>query len=203
MPNSIIRDPNLSSIEFLVLIKLKQLQFINRSSNFKFNSKEHLKIPLDINDNRTLHRTLNNLYDNRYILEPVKIDSHSIGTVSMNDALIKSKSKFTHIYTSLLDKMLHIQANGIRLLCYYESYINRNDKDKPSSHFCFTSIDTISQETGLSRKTIIKYNSVLEKANLLDIDKHKLGTDYRYDDKDKVIFNKYNNHYYVRLENIL
>jgi hypothetical protein len=136
-------------------------------------------------------------------LEQVKIDSHSFGTVSLNETLIKSKTKFTHIYISLLDKLPIIQANGIRLLCYYESNINRSDRNKPGSHFCFTSIDTISQETGLSRKTIIKYNLILERAKLLDIDKHKLGTDYRYDDKDGIIFNKYNNHYFVRLENIL
>lgn len=203
MPNLIIRDPNLSSIEFLILIKLKQLQFTNGSSSFKFNSKEHLKIPLGINDNRTLHKALTNLYSFKYILEPAKIDSHSVGTVLLNEILIKSKSKFTHIYISLLDKLPLIKPNGIKLLCYYESYINRSDRVNPSSQFCYTSIETIAKETGLTRKTIIKYNNILEKNSLLDVDKHKLGTDYHYDDNDKIIFNKYNNHYFVRLENIL
>lgn len=171
--------------------------------NSNINSKEHVKLPLGINDNRTIKKSMDNLYKQKYILQPVKIDSHSMGKIELNESLVKSKNKFTHVYVSSLEMLSRIGQIGIRLLFYYESYTNRNDKIKASSQFCYTSLDTISKETGLTRKTIIKYNDILKKEKLLDIDIHKLGTDYRYDENDKVIFNRYNNHYYVRLENIL
>ncbi|OMD71199.1 hypothetical protein [Paenibacillus odorifer] len=203
IPNALIRDPNLTSLDFLILIKLKQLQFINGSYEFCFNSKEHIKLPLNINDNRTVKKSLDNLYKHKYILQPVKIDSHSFGKVMLNSLLINAKNNYTHVYTSVMKKLPLLGYNGFRLLFYYESYINRKAIGKASNQFCYTSIDTISKETGLTNKTIIKYNELLKKERFLDIDKHELGTDYRYDENDKVIFNRYNNHYFVRLENIL
>jgi len=100
----------------------------------------------------------------------------------------------------MLNHIKDIDFNGFRLLAYYESYINRRDSRKL---FCYMSIETIKQETGLHKATIIKYNRVLVDKRLLEVVKHDLGTDYRYSDEGKIIFNKFNNHYTVRLENIL
>ncbi|QWU14415.1 hypothetical protein SAMN04487895_101726 [Paenibacillus sophorae] len=200
MPNSIIRNPELSSLDFAILIKLKTLQYINGSNEFVISSKEHIKDQLHINDNRTIKKSFDNLNRNQYILEPVKIDSHSKGKIFLNEQLVKSKNKFTHVYVDILKHIPRIGFNGVRLLFYYESYINRKIT---LNQFCYTGIATISRETGLNSKTIIKYNGILKKEKLLSIEKHELGTDYRYDENDKIIFSKYNNHYSVRLENIL
>lgn len=200
IPNQVIRNPNVSSLEFMIITKFKELEFENSSSEFIIHSKSHLKDIFDINDNRTIKKSLTKIYDEGYLLNPVSIDSHSVGKVALNNELLKVKSNFTQVYMNIMKYYGTIGANGVRLLFYYESYINRKITN---NQFCYTSIKTISAETGLNSKTIVKYNEILKKEKLLHIDKHKLGTDYRYDDNDKVIFSKYNNHYSVRLENIL
>jgi hypothetical protein len=200
IPNQVIRNPNVSSLEFMIITKFKELEYENSSSEFFIHSKSHLKDVFRLNDNRTIKKSLNNIYEEGYLSKPVTIDSHSIGKVILNNELLKVKSNFTQVYMSIMKYYDSIGANGVRLLFYYESYINRKITN---NQFCYASIKTISAETGLNSKTIIKYNEILKKQKLLHIDKHKLGTEYRYDENDKVIFSKFNNHYSVRLESIL
>lgn len=200
IPNGLIRDPNLSSLEFVLLVKFKLLQYINHSDKFPINRKEHIKEPFGIADNRTIKKSLDNLLELEYIRDKIIIDSHSIGEVHLNSGLLNLKKNYTCIYGSLLRLVPLIDCTGVRLISYYESYINRTTT---INQFCYTSIETITNETGLAKNTIIKYNKLLSDKGFISVDKHKLGTEYKYDGKDKIIFSKYNNHYTVNWDKIL
>jgi hypothetical protein len=88
---------------------------------------------------------------------------------------------------------------GVRLLYFYESYINRNNN---KVKFCYVSYETVRDCIGLSTKTIAEYNDVLIKTKLLKVTKHRLGTEYEYDKDDALVFDRWNNHYEVRLDKI-
>lgn len=135
-----------------------------------------------------------------YICNEVIIDSHSIGEVHLNRKLLTMNKNYACIYGSLLRHIPTIDCTGVRLVSYYESYINRSSA---INQFCYASIETITKETGLAKNTIIKYNKILCDKGFISVDKHKLGTDYKYDGKDKIVFSKYNNHYTVNWDKII
>lgn len=201
IPNGVIRDPNLSSLDFVLLIKLKMLQFVNHSDKFMINSKDHIKIPFGVSDNRTIKKSLDNLFRQSYILNEVILDSRSMGEVHLNSELLNPHKGYTCIYTSLLKHTPVVDSTGIRLICYYESYINRIVSG--ANKFCFCGVDTITKDTGLSNNTIIKYNRLLHDKGLVTVEKHRTGTEYKYDENDKIIFSKYNNHYTVNWDKIV
>ncbi|MNK97755.1 hypothetical protein D3C87_1181020 [compost metagenome] len=158
------------------------------------------KRALDINDNRTLKKSLSSLFKNSYLRSECKIVRGKPLTIEINEERFKLNDNFTQLPTKLLSMIKEIGCVGVRLLYYYESYIIRS---KVRNQFCYAAIDSIYTDTGISQKTILKYNELLRKAKLLKIEKHELKTDYEYTEADELIFTRYNNHYYVRLENIL
>ncbi|OZB98041.1 hypothetical protein [Paenibacillus sp. XY044] len=200
LPRSIIKDPRLSSLEFCILARFKFLQFASSGmGKFEIDLNE-LKRSLEVNDNRTLKKALDNLYQYKYISKQVTFNRGRPVEVILDLDKMNLNNDFTQLPLKLFSKVGEIGHHGFRLLYYYESYVNRN---KDHKQFCFAALETIENETGISRKTIVKYNKILVKAKLLQIDRHELETDYQYDEAGELIFNKYNNHYEVRLEKLL
>lgn len=200
IPRRTIKNPELSSLEFCIVARLKFLQYASNSKEYFEIDMNELRRNLEINDNRTLKKAWTNLYQQKYIDEPVTIHRGKPSKVILNPNMMHLNNDFAQLPLKLFSRIGEIGYHGFRLLYYYESYINRN---KDHRQFCFTSLETIENDMGMSRKTILKHNETLVKAKLLKIQKHELGTDYQYDEAGELIFNKYNNHYEVRLENLL
>jgi hypothetical protein len=198
IPNSIIKNPKVNPIDFSLLVKFKYLYY-DCGNNYDFEiDLQKLKLNLYINDNRTIKKCFENLYELRYIKEQIEIKKRKPIHIKLNEKWIKEKP-FTQLQANILDWIEDIDYVGIRLLYYYESFINRSII---KNQFCFASMDTIGKDTGITKKTLIKYNEILVKSKLLKIEKHKLTTEYNYTENDELVFDKYNNHYSVKVGNI-
>lgn len=201
IPDEIIRNQcvDFNHYDFGVYAMLKYAHFLNPNKDKDMLEVDHkfMMNKLFINDSRTLKKSLNKLYKCEFIEEEIKrLPRNGILKLKFNPSPFKTKS-FTQLPVNLINKIEQIGLIGYRLIYYYESYINR--KDVISKQFCFVAQDTISSELNINKETIKKYNDILKKSKLVTIKKHKLESD-GYDDLDNIVFNKYNNHYYVHID---
>lgn len=193
--NSIVRDRNISNIEFLILLRLKYLIFENNGSGELHVDITKLRIKLGIADNRTLKRYLNSLQLKGYIYNQVKIERSAPSLVSLNlEMFTTPENQFTQLPLALLSRINTIGHTGIRLLYYFESYINRKIVQ---NQFCFAAVITICKNTGMGKTTVKESVDILKKEKLLEVILHELKHDDQYNEKDELLYNKYNNHYYV------
>ncbi|WP_339820709.1 hypothetical protein MKZ15_06250 [Paenibacillus sp. FSL R7-0216] len=197
VPDSIIRDPNISALDFCILLSLKYAYYLSGSKDNMFEMDFNvIKRALDINDNRTLKKSLAKLHKQKYIINDVVIHRKKLSEVMLNKVLFNKP--FTQLPTKLLSRVEVIGFIGIRLLYYYESFIVRSET---MNQFCYASQEAIQRDTGISIRSIVQYNKELKKAKLLDITEHKVRVEY---DKDgNMNWERYSNHYDVRLENLL
>lgn len=154
-----------------------------------------LKKVLGINDNRTLKRCFDVLYDQKLIKDPVnKFPVRS----KLNIELLHPYREewFTQLPLDLLNSINDIGYTGFRLMYYYESYINRNEIMKD---FCYPSYETICDDLKIKNDKLSKYNNELKKLKFISITKHEVQFDNPLDE-DR--FTRYNNHYRVNLFNI-
>lgn len=201
LPNNLVRSPEVSAIEFVILLRLKYLASFRNNNNYTLEvDMSKFKLNVGINDNRTLKKYFKQLYEKGYLVDKVVLSRKGLTTVNVNGKKLNSKDEYTQLPTPLNERVGEIGHIGIRLLYFYESYINRYLST--TKQFCFTSIHTICKETGLNRGTVQSYNEMLRKKKLLHYDKHKLETSYQYDDNDELIFTKYNNHYFVNVNKL-
>jgi hypothetical protein len=161
-----------------------------------------LKIRMDVSSDITMKTAFKNLQEQQYILNNVKVINKTLMSIHLNIKKLERGNWFTQLPKSLLTKMDKIGHRGIRLLYYYESYINRNDRNKPSSQFTFVGFEKITEHTGIGKDAIDKYNQILVKEKFLHIEKHKSDYTGQYTDDDKQVWTKYNNHYDVELGKI-
>ncbi|NGM81306.1 hypothetical protein G5B47_02640 [Paenibacillus sp. 7124] len=152
--------------------------------------------------------SLQNLYALNYIIEPVsKLEPNKPFLISLNKEKfdIENRKEGEFFAQLPINVMFGIKDGKLtrqeaRLLYYIKSYINATDSRK---QFCFTRIDKkMSTELNMGKNTIPKYTQMLVDKKLISINKHNLGTSYQYDEDGKLIFTKYNNHYFLNYENI-
>lgn len=198
IPDNVVRNNKISSGEFVLLLKFKYQYYLNKNNKELIFDLNKLKCSMNINDSRTLKKYLLNLHEHKLIDIYGELTGRKPITFNLNIDKIEEKP-FTQLPTSIMDKIDKIDSTGIRLLYYYESYIVRSNVNK---QFSYAALKTIERDTGINEKTIVKYNRILEKEKLLQVKKHKLSTEYNYTDNDDLIFDKYNNHYYVQIENM-
>lgn len=215
IPNNLIRDNTLESTCFAAYAKLVHIyQKDPQKRDVLVMNHSKFKNVIGVKSNQKLKAIFIELYDRKLIHN--KIDSFpKIGNIEVKlntffDAKKCGKAKEDRFYFAQLPYLIlspliinQIGHIGLRLLYYYQSYINGTKRD-----FCFTSYELINKETGLSENTITKYNKILVSTKMLKIVKHKLGTDYEYDRDDEtgedyLVYQRYNNHYYVQWEQIL
>jgi hypothetical protein len=157
---------------------------------------------MDVSSDITMKTAFKNLQEQQYILNNVKVVNKALMSIHLNTKKLERGNWFTQLPKSLFTKLNKIGHRGIRLLYCYESHINRNDRNKPSSKFTFVAFETITKETGIGKDAIDKYNKLLVKEKLLHIEKHKAEYTGEYTDDDRQVWTKYNNHYDVNLWNI-
>lgn len=189
--NEIIRNPNISSSAFVLYAMLKYLYYKKSIIIYK----EKLLEKLNWESNKKLKKYLLELYDRKLINEKYNsLPKFKPLTLTIDN--INSKNGFTQLPSILLTNKITIMGDyGIRLLFYYESYINRRSN---KNLFAYCSQEIIYKDTGISNKTIIKYNEILQENRLISIDKYELEESIN---KYGYSFNKYNNHYFVLVEN--
>jgi hypothetical protein len=108
--------------------------------------------------------------------------------------------KFTQLPATILNKIDTIGTTGLRLLYYYESFVNRTERLE--RQFAFPSLLTIGKALKINKDTVIEYNRILHKNDLVSIIKHELKHDGEYNEQGKQLFIKYNNHYRVQVQNL-
>lgn len=153
----------------------------------------------EIKANNTFKSMLNKLYVNKLILNDVKdLPRHGVIEIEMNEEYIKLEP-FTRMHINLYYLVDKIGHEGLRLIYYYESRINRN---KDNHQFCFAGIRTIANETKINKNKVKQFNDLLKKMKLLKIEYHELEKDDTFDEFNQEQNNKFNNHYQPRLDEI-
>ena len=198
VPNNIVRDGNMSSIDFCVFARLLFLRFVSQSQNTVEIDVAKFKRVLRISDNRTLKSSFGRLKTSGYINNNVELNRRTTSPVEINLDKFDLRNNFTRLPASIFNYITETGYPGIRLLFYYESYINRKDSLR---RYCYPSQETIKTETKLSNRSIIEYNKRLVKSKLLKVTQHDPLPEY--DEVGELNWNRWNNHYEVRLENLL
>lgn|GEM_PF-4670206 len=195
--NRIVRNTNIkiSNPAFALYVELQYLNFLNKNINTIKVYHSLLQKYLNWKDRRKLKIYLDELYD-------LKLIKNKINTlprykqITIDIAKINSKH-FIFIPETLIENIKIIGEIGLRLICYYMSHIN---KKQP---YAFPSYETLENNLDISSHTITRYNKILEKDNhLIKIDKQKNEGNFINPITGKS-FVKFNNHYYLRLDNIL
>lgn len=191
IPKTIIKDPRLGANDFLMIVWLKRWMFL-WGEVMKVSVSE-IKGKMNVADTRTIKKIFEKL--NKFeIVEWFQIRKFYVELKINKDKM--NEQPYAQLPVKVLEKAKVIGSAGVRLLYYYECHINRDEK----KDFCYASVRTIVKETGLADKTIKAYNNVLEKEKLLKVVRH--GFEEEYDEMDEVTVNRYNNHYYVLVDNI-
>lgn len=201
IPDCIIRNENginINSKDFSLYYYLKILHDKQKSVNVKLNHNKFMA-KFGIKTNSTFKGMLKNLYESKLINNIVSdLPRNGIIEIQMNSDYVMMKP-FTMIHINLYYLTDKISHEGMRLMYYYESRINRNKDDH---QFCFAGIRTITQETKINKNKIKEVNDLLKKMKLLKIEKHKLESTGEYDEFDQEYKNKFNNHYNPLLKNV-
>jgi hypothetical protein len=158
-----------------------------------------------IKSNQGFKKVMNDLYERGAVKNKIEtLPRKGEITVEYNPDFCNEKGKpFAQLPHTVLSKELLdlVGYQGIRLLFYFRSYIRNTAYD-----FCFTAQETIEDETDMTENTIIKYIRLLKDNKLIKIHKHDLVNTNEYEvdefDNGKMKFTKYNNHYFLNVENI-
>jgi hypothetical protein len=195
IPTYIVRNEeiHISNDAFLLYVRLCYLYFRNyQQEEMKVDHKK-LMNNLGIYDTRTFKKRLTELSKVGLIHnEIISLPRKGEITILFNGEVLKN-GHFTMMDCKLFDYLEQINEHAFRLLFYYKSHINK----KENKHYCFVGIETLKVKLKMGSDTINKANELLVKCKLLKIHKHKIETTYTYDEKDELIFDKYNNHYIV------
>jgi hypothetical protein len=202
IPDEIIRNSifNLDANTFATYTYLKFLYFRNyNESTIELDTKEVKRI-LNLTDNRTLKKCLNNLHKNDMLVDEVKnLPKRNPLTIQFIPDMFITE-KFTQLPATILYKLKDMGSIGLRLLFYYESYINRTEPIQ--KQFAFPGIETIAKDLHINKETVTEYNRILVKEKLIKITKHKLQPSGEFDELDRGLFTKYNHHYHVQIDKL-
>lgn len=188
---------DINSKEFLLYYYLKILHDKQKSSNVELNHSQYM-CKFGIKSNPTFKKMISNLYKNKLINTNVEsLPKSNLISIDLNDEFIK-KEPFTMIHVNLYYLINQIGHDGLRLMYYHESRINRN-KD---NQYSYAGIRKIEKETKINRNKIIEYHNMLKKIKLLKVENNDLNWTGTYDEFDQEIKTKYTNKYYPQLSNI-
>lgn len=194
-------DYSLTNGEFLALYFSLMFSFSQKSRNVEVFASP-LKAMMDINDNRTIIKSFNGLYEKGILKSDIKSlprGGRKGFTIELADCAFKN-GKFTRLPIMLHSLVPQIRSIGLRLVYYYESYISRGDNNR---NFASPSYESICSDLGISEQSLIKYNKILEELGLVKIKRGDIKVvGYLYDDRGRPIFDRPNNRYYPQVSAI-
>lgn len=209
IPTQVVRSKKITSSEFILIAKMLQAYYSQtgkeKSLTFSIDHKAIMYL-LFFRDNKTFKKTLDGLYEKKLIENKVESLPRKGGLeITLNELVVpelnKKRGYFTQLPYFVLNREV-IEAVGhvgVRLLYYYKSYINAKDNSK---QFCFVAETTTAEDLNITEKTVIKYNKFLASRKFIKIEKHKLQDNGFYSNDNKILFTKYNNHYFLRMDKI-
>ncbi|MBT2736147.1 replication/maintenance protein RepL [Bacillus sp. ISL-7] len=209
VPTEIVRSNSLSSGEFVLLLKLIDAYYGQTTKSLEISvDYKALMFYSAIKDQSTFKKRLEGLHK-------LGIVENEIGDlprkgelkISLNKDVIPqlrdAKGVFTQLPSIVISRKMieSVGDTGIRLLYYYMSYINPKSVNKNK---CYAAEKTIAEHLGITEKTVIKHNKILNKLKFIKIEKHEVEKDIytTVNGKEKYLFQKYNNHYSLRLDKI-
>lgn len=206
IPTYIVRneDIHLTNGEFVLYARLSFLYF----RNYKQEQQEEMNIDhkklmlqIGITDTRTLKKYFNNLYKNKLIKNKIdKFPRKNQMLIIFNSDVYNKDQHFTLMNIDIFDYIDKITEHGFRLVWYYKSHINMNDKNRDRS-FCYVGYDKLQSNLKIGRTTIKEGNELLKENNLIKIKKHLLKKEEgSYTEDDELVFDRFNNHYFVSSE---
>jgi hypothetical protein len=202
IPDEVIRNTifTIDSNTFAMYVYLKYLYFRNYNKSEIELDLTELKETLHITDNRTIKKCFMKLHNNNIIVEKInKIPPRQMLTISFIPDLFITET-FTQLPATILNKIDIIGTTGLRLLFYYESFVNR--KERLERQFAFPSLLTIGKALHINKDTVIEFNKILHENDFISKIKYELKWDGEYNEQNKPKFTKYNNHYRVQINNL-
>jgi hypothetical protein len=211
IPQSIVRSNKISDKEFVVLTKLiqyyKSQPGDDKSLTFTIISYKKLMNYVNITDQRTFTTCLKGLYKNNYINNEIKrLPRNGQLTISLSPNVIPELAEeklFTQLESwvinmSVIEKVGH---TGVRMLYYLMSWINYTQRGKDH---CYASVERMAKDIGVSEKTFIKYTGILEDVKFIKVVRHDINLENQVDKNgnENLLLDRWNNHYYIKLENI-
>lgn len=211
IPDCVIRNENginINSKEFQLYYYLKILYDRQKSLKVKFNHNQYMG-KFGIKSNPTLKKMIGNLHKSGLIKNSiVELPRTEQIVIIMNEEFI-GLEPFTRIHVNLYYLINKIGHEGLRLMYYHESRINRTkckdglDGEKTYDNwFSYAGIRLIEKETKINRNKISNCNKLLAKLKILKIEGSDLNYSSEYDEFDQEIKTKYTNKYYPLLKNI-
>ncbi|ARK30794.1 hypothetical protein [Halalkalibacter krulwichiae] len=209
--SEVVRDKTINDKEFVLYVKLVQLyQRHGQREEYVIKEYEQLMHFLKFKDNRTFKKCWNSLHKRGLIRNEIKNlpKTHPL-PVRINPEYIPRKKenpiKFTQLTHRLIDRYVldKIGYTGVRIMYYLESYIDRTKF--LWDHYAYPSEELIAEDTGNSRTTIIKYIKILDKVNLMKVQRNYLesnGIDVTDKGKEIETFIRWNNKYFVHDDKI-
>jgi len=199
IPTPIVRNDGIfvSNKDFVLYARLCFQYFRNYHEKEIVIDHKKLMRNCKIADTRTFKKMLKRLYDNKLILNEIeKLPTKGTLTIVFNPEIYKD-DHFTMLSSEILTYFNNDQIDeyAFRLIFYYKSHINK--KDKRSVDYCFVGYDTLIERLRVSKTSITEGNKQLDAAKLVKIEAHKLKHNYEYDENDELVFDRFNNHYFV------
>ncbi|MED3562280.1 hypothetical protein [Bacillus xiapuensis] len=199
IPDCIIRNEDgikINSKEFQMYYYLKILHDKQKSLVVQLNHQQYM-CKFGIKSNPTFKKLLDNLYSNGLIKTKVEaLPKTNLIDIELNKEYI-SKQPFTMIHINLYYLISKVSHEGLRLMYYHESRINRK-----KGGFSYAGIRTIEKETKINRNKVIEFHDKLSKLKLLKIEGNDLMWTNTYDEFDQEIKTKYTNKYYPQMNKI-
>lgn len=202
IPTKIVRNEDnifLSNDNFILYARLSFLYFRNYGD--KIIELDHRKLMrfCKMNDARTFRKRLANLYAAGLIENEIsKLPTKGVLQIIFNETMYNEAESFTLISAELFNyyELDKIDQYAFRQIMYYKSHINMKDKGRDRA-FCFVGYDTLAKRLKITKRKVQDANEQLQENKLIRIKKSKLETDYAYNEDDELIFERFNNHYYV------
>ena len=201
VPTKVVRNEEdyLSNAEFVLYARLCFLYFRNfQDKEITLDHKELMRF-CKVNDTRTLKSRLKKFYKLGLIEEEVsKLPTKGYLTIIFSEKVFGEDEHFTMLNADIFNywKNDQIDEYAFRQVWYYKSHINLHDTERDRS-FCFVAMETLADRLRISKGKVHDANNQLKKLKLIQVVKHKLETNYEYNEADELVFTKYNNHYYV------
>lgn len=197
IPNSIVRNINLDSIDFSILSYFKFLSYVNKNNNFEIEIKK-IKETTGIKDNRTIKKSFINLLDNEIIKTIPIFGRKNITNIKFNSDLFAEQTKYTQLPTNLLlNKLKDIGVNEFRLLYILESFILRKNSKKKTAN---PSIKELCRLMNSCPNSVLKNLKNLETQKIIVIEKNK--TTSTQNEEGIYKFHRLCNNYHIEIDKL-
>lgn len=211
IPDCIIRNENginINSKEFMLYYYLKVLHDKQKTNKVKLNHNQYM-CKFGIKSNPTFKKMITNLYKSGLINSDIgELPRTDQIEIIMNEQYI-GLEPFTRIHINLYYLIKKVGHEGLRLMYYHESRINRTkckdgiDGDKTYDNwFSYAGVRLIEKETKINRNKVTETNEKLKKLKLLKVESSDLSYTEEYDEFNQEIKTKYTNKYYPLLHNV-